>query len=490
MDDLRQNSSPRGWRGDGAPHLARSERMLHESAKPRSGSAVLFGGDGMGLSQRQAPRLLSRATSMKTLIRNGHLVDPKNKIDEPMDVLIENGLVKKVAKKISEKVDKEIDATEKVVCPGLIDLHVHLRQPGYEYKETIQTGLRAAVKGGFTGVCPMPNTNPIADRRSDMEFLMGEAKRLSLIRIWPVGAVTLKQEGAELTEFGELKKGGAVALSDDGRPISDSNILRRALEYSKKFDLVIMVHCQDEGLFCGGCMNEGFVSTKLGLAGIPVESESVEVARDIQLADLTGGRLHFCHISSKKSLDLIRQAKAQGSKVSAETCPHYFHLTDEAVLHYNTFAKMNPPLRTAEDVAAIKKSLKEGTLDAISTDHAPHSENEKNSEFDKAPFGIIGLETSLALSLKLVEEKVLTLSDLVRKMSLCPAEILKVDRGHLSEGAVADVTIFDPKEEWLVEKEKLESKSKNSPFLGWKLRGKASTVICDGRIVMKDGNLA
>lgn len=426
---------------------------------------------------------------MKILIKGGHVVDPKNKIDEVLDVFLENGRVKKVSKSILEKADKEINAKGKIVCPGLIDIHVHLRQPGYEYKENIESGLRAAVKGGFTGVCPMPNTNPVADRRSDMEFMIGEARRLNLINLWPVGAVTLKQEGKELTEFGELKKGGAKALSDDGRPIVDSSILRRALEYSKKFDLVIMVHCQDEALFCGGCMNEGFVSTKLGIPGIPVESESVEVARDIQLADLTGARLHFCHISSKKSLDLIRQAKAQGSKVTAETCPHYFHLTDEAVLRYNSNAKMNPPLRTTHDVEAVKKSLKDGTVDAISTDHAPHSESEKDSEFDHAPFGIIGLETSLALSLRLVEEKVLSLSELVRKMSLAPAEILKIDRGHLSEGAVADITLFDPNLEWTVDKDKFESKSKNSPFIGWKMKGRATDVICEGRLVMKEGEI-
>lgn len=424
---------------------------------------------------------------MKILIKNGHVVDPKNKIDEPMDVFVENDRIKKISKKISEKADKEIDAKGKMICPGLIDVHVHLRQPGFEYKETIETGLRAALKGGFTGVCPMPNTNPVADTRSDMEFAIGEARRVGLAQIWPVGAVTLRQEGKELTEFGELKKGGAAALSDDGHPISDSNILRRALLYAKKFDLVIMVHCQDEGLFCGGCMNEGFVSTNLGLLGIPVESESVEVARDIQLADLTGGRLHFCHISSKKSLELIRQAKAAGSKVTAETCPHYFHLTDETVLHYNTNAKMNPPLRTKDDVDAIKKALKDGTVDVISTDHAPHAESEKDVEFDKAPFGIIGLETSLALSLKLVEEKVLTMSGLVEKMSVTPARILKIDRGHLSEGAIADITIFDPNLEWVVEKEKLESKSKNSPFLGWKLKGKATDVFVAGKQVLKDG---
>lgn len=426
---------------------------------------------------------------MKIIIKNGQVVDPKNKFNDIADVLIENGKIKQIAKRISDKADKEIDAKGKVVCPGLIDVHVHLRQPGFEYKETIETGLRAAAKGGFTGVCPMPNTNPVADRRSDMEFMIGEAERLELINLWPVGAVTHRQEGKELTEFGELSKGGAMALSDDGRPITDSNILRRALLYSKKFDLVIMVHCQDEGLFCGGCMNEGFVSTKLGLPGIPVESESVEVARDIQLADMTGARLHFCHISSKKSLDLIREAKARGSKVTAETCPHYFHLTDEAVLNYNTFAKMNPPLRTKEDVDAIKKALKDNVIDVISTDHAPHTENEKDVEFDKAPFGIIGLETSLPLSLRLVEEKVLSLDDLVRKMSLKPAEILKVDRGHLSVGAVADITVFDPSLEWKVEKTQLESKSKNSPFLGWSMKGKATEVLVEGRIVLQNGKI-
>lgn len=422
---------------------------------------------------------------MKTLIKNGRLIDPKNKIDEALDVLVEDGRVKRVAKKI-EGAEKTIDAKGKIVCPGLIDLHVHLRQPGYEYKENIETGLRAALKGGFTGVCPMPNTNPVADRRSDVEFMTGEAARLGLVRLWPVGAVTLKQEGKELTEFGELKKGGVVALSDDGHPITDSSILRRALEYAKKFDLVIMAHCQDEALFCGGCMNEGLMSTRLGVPGIPAEAESVEVARDIQLADLTGGRLHFCHISSRKSLELIRQAKARGSRVTAETCPHYFHLTDDAVLHYNTNAKMNPPLRTAEDVDAIKKALKDGTIDAISTDHAPHSENDKDAEFDKAPFGIIGLETSLSLSLALVEEKILTFSELVRKMSTTPAEIIKADLGHLSEGAAADVTVFDAGLEWVVEKEKLESRSKNSPFLGWKLKGRATDVLVSGRHVLQN----
>ena len=426
---------------------------------------------------------------MKILIKGGHVVDPQNKIDGVSDVLIEKGLVKKVAKSIDDKADITLDAKGKYVTPGLIDMHVHLRQPGQEYKETIETGLRAAVKGGFTGVCPMPNTQPVADSRSDMEFLREEARRLGLAHLWPVGAVTARQEGKELTEFGELKKGGAVALSDDGHPISDSNILRRGLEYAKKFDLPILLHCQDEGLFCGGCMNEGLVSTKLGLPGIPAEAESVEVARDIHLAELTGGSVHFCHISSRKSLEIMREAKAGGSKFTAETCPHYFHLTDEAVLHYNTYAKMNPPLRTHEDVRAVKQALREGVLDAIATDHAPHTDNEKDVEFDQAPFGIIGLETSLPLSLALVREKILTIAELVQKMSLGPARILKLDRGHLTVGAPADVTVIDADLEWVVDKDELESKSKNSPFLGRKMKGKAVHVLCGGRIVMQEGKI-
>lgn len=423
------------------------------------------------------------------LIKGGRVVDPKSKLDAVSDVLIENGKISQVAKSITAKADETIDASGKVVTPGLIDLHVHFRQPGFEYKETIETGLRAAVKGGFTGVCPMPNTSPVGDRRSDMEFQLTEMRRLNLVRLWPVGAVTLKQEGKELTEFGELKKGGAIALSDDGHPISDSNILRRALEYAKKFNLPILIHAQDNGLFGCGCMNEGPISTRLGIPGIPVEAESIEVARDIQLADLTGGSLHFCHLSSAKSLELVRTAKARGSRVTAETCPHYFHLTDEAVLRYNTSAKMNPPLRAAEDVAAVRKALADGTLDAIATDHAPHSANDKDAEFDKAPFGIIGLETSLPLGLRLVEDKILTLTDLVRKMALAPAEILKIDRGHLTAGAPADVTVIDLAAEWTVEKDKLESKSKNSPFIGHKMKGRATHVVCDGRVVLKDGKI-
>ncbi len=424
------------------------------------------------------------------LIQNGRVVDPANKIDEVLDVLVENGRVSKVGKKLAAPAGAQtIDASNKVVTPGLIDVHVHFREPGFEYKEDLESGLRCAVKGGFTGVCPMPNTKPVIQTQAEVEFVLQKSKLFGMANVYPVAAVTRGQEGKELTEFGELKKGGVLALSDDGRPITDSNVMRRALEYSKKFDLVILVHCEDAGLFGCGCMNEGLVSTKLGLPGIPVECESIEVARDLQLADLTGGRLHFCHMSSKKSLDLIREAKKHGSKATAETAPHYWTLTDEAVLGYNTRAKMNPPLRTQEDMKAVKDALRDGTIDVIATDHAPHAEHEKNREFDKAPFGITGLETSLPLSLNLVREKVLTMSQLIEKMSLNPARILKIDRGTLSAGAVADITVFDPEREWTVDEKQFESKSKNSPFLGWKLKGRATEVLVGGKLVLRDSQI-
>ncbi len=426
---------------------------------------------------------------MKILIKNGRIIDPANGIDQKGDILVEHSKIREVlnVNGAGASADKTIDASGKIVCPGLIDIHVHFREPGFEHKEDIQSGLRAAVKGGFTGVCPMPNTKPVIETQADLEFVLRKSKSFGLANYFAVAAVTHGQEGKELTEFGELKKGGAVALSDDGHPIQNSEVMRRALEYSKKFDLVIMAHCEDKGLFGCGCMNEGFVSTKMGLPGIPVECESSEVARDIQLADLTQGRLHFCHISSRKSLDLIRDAKKRGSRITAETCPHYFTLTDEAVEGYNTNAKMNPPLRTHDDVAAIKAALKDGTIDAISTDHAPHGETEKDLEFDKAAFGIIGLETSLALALNLVREKVLTMTQLVERMSTNPAKILKIERGTLSKGATADITIFDADAEWVLKKEEIVSKSKNSPFLGAKLKGRATDVLVFGKHVFENG---
>lgn len=426
---------------------------------------------------------------MNLIVKGGRVIDPKNDIDDILDIVVENHKIVRLGKDIKADGMKVIDATGKLVVPGLIDIHVHFREPGFEYKEDLNSGLRSAVSGGFTGVCPMPNTKPVIQTQADVEFVMQKTKSLNLANIYPLAAVTRDQKGKELTEFGELKKGGVVGLSDDGHPIEDSNMMRRALEYAKKFDFVLMAHCEDRGLFGCGCMNEGVVSTKLGLHGIPSESESVEVARDIQLADLTGSKLHFCHMSSKKSLDLIRQAKKNGSHVTAETAPHYFTLTEDAVLNYNTRAKMNPPLRTAEDRNAVIEALRDGVIDVIATDHAPHSDSEKELEFERAPFGIIGLETALPLCLNLVREGVLSMRQLIEKMSLNPAGIINVDRGHLSEGAVADITIFDPDLEWVFEKKSIVSKSSNSPYLDQRMRGKATDVIVDGRIVMRNGKI-
>ncbi len=367
-------------------------------------------------------------------------MDPANMIDEVLDILVENGKVAKVGKKIEAAGARLLNAARKVIAPGRIDIPVHFREPGVEYKEDLESGLRCAVKGGFTGVCPMPNTKPVIQTQAEVEFVLQKSKLIGLAEVFPVAAVTRGQEGKELTEFGELKKGGVFALSDDGKPI-------------------------------------------------PVECESVEVARALQLAALTGGRLHFCHMSSKKSLDLIREAKKHGSTATAETAPHYWTLTDEAVLGYNTRAKMNPPLRRDEDVKAVKEALRDGTIDVIATDHAPHADHEKSREFDKAPFGITGLETSLALSLNLVREKVLTMSQMIDKMSRRPAEILKVARGTLSVGAAADITVFDPEAEWTVDEAGFESKSKNSPFLGWKLKGRATEVLVGGRVVLEGSKI-
>lgn len=424
------------------------------------------------------------------LLRGGRVVDPASRLDAVRDLRIENGRVSEIAERLNPKKDEEVfDASGKVVAPGLIDMHVHFREPGFEHKEDLHSGLRAAARGGFTAVAPMANTKPVIQSQADVEFIVHKSRNFKLGRILPVAAVTRNLEGKEITEFGELKKVGVVALSDDGHPIQDSNVMRRALEYAKKFDLVILAHCEDKGLFGCGCMNEGWVSTRLGLPGIPVECESVEVARDIQLTDLTGSRLHFCHMSSRKSLELIRQAKKTGSTVTAETAPHYFTLTDEAVSGYNTFAKMNPPLRLSSDIDAVKEALRDGTIDVIATDHAPHSASEKELEFERAPFGIIGLETSLALSLNLVREGVLTLSSLIEKMSLNPARILKIDRGTLAVGSAADITVFDVDVEWTFEAATLHSKSSNSPFLGWKLKGRATDVWVEGQRILEDGEV-
>ncbi len=418
---------------------------------------------------------------MTLLIKNGRIIDPANKVDEMLDILVSDGKIAKLGKPGSLPANSAevIDASGKLVVPGLIDLHVHLREPGYEYKETIATGTAAAKAGGFTAVCCMPNTSPVNDSRSVTEFILSQAAKKAAARVYPIGAITKGSKGEELAEMGELVEAGCVGISDDGRPVMSSGVMRRAMEYSKIFDIAVVSHCEDAGLAAKGVMNEGFVSTELGLRGIPNAAEDVMTGRDITLAELTGARLHICHVSTAGSVRLIREAKQRGVRVTAETCPHYFMLTDEAVRGYNTLVKMNPPLRTAEDVAAIKQGLKDGTLDAIATDHAPHGTDEKAVEFDAAPFGIVGLETSVGLSFKLVQEGVLSMPQLIERMSMTPGRIIK-NGGTLSTSAVADITIIDPNVEWTVKAAEFRSKSRNTPFEGWKLKGRAVQTIVGG----------
>lgn len=420
---------------------------------------------------------------MNILIKNGHVIDPANKVDEKLDVLVTDGKIAKLGKpgSLSDNSARVIDASGKLVVPGLIDMHVHLREPGFEYKETIATGTAAAKAGGFTSVCCMPNTNPVNDSRSVTEFILAQARNASA-RVFPIGAITKGSKGEELTEMAELHTAGCFAVSDDGRPVMNAAIMRRAMEYSKIFDLLVISHCEDSSLSDKGVMNEGVVSTELGLRGIPRSAEDVMTGRDISLAELTGCRLHIAHVSTAGSVRMVRDAKSRGVKVTAETCPHYFSLTEEAVRGYNTMAKMNPPLRTTDDVAAIKQGLKDGTIDVIATDHAPHALDEKSGEFDYAPFGVVGLETALGLTLRLVDEGALSLSEAVRKLTNNPASILKIGEGTLTAGSDADITIIDPNTEWTVDASQFKSKSKNTPFNGWKLRGRAVQAIVGGKV--------
>jgi dihydroorotase len=420
---------------------------------------------------------------MNILVINGRVIDPANKVDERLDVLVSDGKIAKLGKpgSLPESGAQVVDASNKLVMPGLIDMHVHLREPGFEYKETIATGTASAKAGGFTSVCCMPNTYPVNDNRSVTEFILSQAKEASS-QVFPIGAITKGSKGEELAEMAELHAAGCVAVSDDGKPVMNASIMRRALEYSKIFDILVISHCEDTTLSSKGVMNEGAVSTELGLRGIPRAAEDVMTSRDISLAELTGARLHIAHVSTAGSVRMIRDAKHRGIRVTAETCPHYFSLTEEAVRGYNTLAKMNPPLRTADDITAIKQGLKDGTIDVIATDHAPHAEDEKSGEFDYAAFGIVGLETAVGLTLKLVAEGTLSLAEAIRKLSTNPAIILKKGKGTLSEGVDADITVIDQDIEWTVTGAKFKSKSKNTPFDGWKLRGRAVHTIVGGKM--------
>ena len=421
---------------------------------------------------------------MSLLIKGGRVIDPSQKIDATLDILVENGRVKELGKGLAAPAGCEVlDATGKYVVPGLIDMHVHLRDPGLEYKEDIVSGTRAAAAGGFTSVCCMPNTKPVIDNKAVASYIISKAQEAGFCNVFPVGSITYGMNGERMAEMGELKEAGCVAVSDDGRPVSSAELMRRSLQYAAGIGIMVISHAEELSLVGEGVMNEGFTSTEIGLKGIPRVAEDIATARDVLLAEYTSSPLHIAHVSTSGSVRIIREAKARGVKVTCETAPHYFTLTDDAVRGYNTNAKMNPPLREAADVAAVKAGLKDGTIDCIATDHAPHHLDEKDVEFDAAMNGIIGLETSLPLSLQLVDEGVLTLAQLIEKMSCNPSAILGLGRGTLQSGSVADITLIDPAVDWCVEADNLASKSRNSPFLGWKVTGKASATVLAGKIV-------
>lgn len=422
------------------------------------------------------------------LLQNGRIIDPANGIDTQGDLLVAGGLVAGVfpggAPAAQVAGAEVVDATGKWIVPGLIDMHVHLREPGDEHKETIATGTRAAAAGGFTAVACMPNTRPVNDSEAVTAFILAKAQEGSA-RVYPVGAISREMKGEALAPLGELRRAGVVAVTDDGRPVGNSQLMRRAMEYGANHELLVISHAEEMSLSENGVMNEGPLATRLGLRGIPHIAEEIMVYRDLALACYTGRPVHIAHVSTREAVDLIRRAKAQGCRVTAETAPHYFSLTEAAVDRYNTRAKMNPPLRTAADVAAIRQGLADGTLDAIATDHAPHSELEKEVEFDLAANGIIGLESSLPLGLVLVREGLVTPARLVELMSTNPARILGVAGGTLSPGAAADVTVIDPEARFVFSEADLASKSRNSPFLGWEMQGRAVLTLLAGRVTFR-----
>lgn len=418
------------------------------------------------------------------ILQNGRVIDPLSGRDEVDDLWLKNGMIVSSSKKIPSGVTC-FDLTGKWIVPGLIDMHVHLREPGQEYKETIETATLAAAAGGFTAVACMPNTKPVNDNATVTRYILEKAAHC-LSRVYPVGAISRESKGDGLADYGEMKEAGVIALTDDGVPVVDSQLMRRALEYAKSHDLLVMSHSEEIALSRNGCMNEGAVSTRLGLRGIPTAAESIMVYREIALAELTGAKMHIAHVSCEASLELIRHAKKKGLPVTAETAPHYFTLTDEAVGGYNTHAKMNPPLRSEQDRQAVRRALADGTLDAIATDHAPHTILEKEVEFNNAANGIIGLETALSLSLCLFHEGLISANRLVELMSCSPAKILGVQGGRLAVGDLADITVIDPERLYTFSAETCRSKGRNTPFDGWQFRGKAALTIMGGRVTYND----
>lgn len=422
------------------------------------------------------------------LLRGGRVLDPSTGLDEVGDVLLRDGKVEHAGAPLGEvRRDGdlvEVDCSGHVVSPGFVDVHCHLREPGREDVETIATGARAAAAGGFTAVCAMPNTDPVTDNQAAVGFIIRQAQRANAARVYPIGAISVGQKGEALAEFGEMIGAGAVAVSDDGKPVASAQLMRTALEYARAFNIPVADHCEEPTLARGGAMNEGIVSARLGLKGIPDEAEEIMVIRDILLSRRTGGHVHLCHMSTRGSVELIRWGKERGIRVTAEVCPHHISLTEDAVEGYNTNAKMNPPLRTAADVEALQQAVRDGTIDLVATDHAPHHYDEKEREFSDAPNGIVGLETALAvLVTHLVTPGIIDYATLVEKMSCAPARIFNLPGGTLRKGSVADVTVFDPAEAWLVEPAAFLTKGRNSPYAGRTLTGRTRCTIVDGRIV-------
>ena len=422
------------------------------------------------------------------LLRGGRILDPSQQLDEVGDVLLSGGVVEAVGRLGEVRRDgnelETIDCAGRVVSPGFIDVHCHLREPGREEVETIASGARAAAAGGFTAVCAMPNTDPVTDNQAAVGFILSQARRAAAARVYPIGAISIGEKGETLAEFGEMVGAGAVAVSDDGKPVVSAQLMRTALEYARTFGIPVADHCEEPTLAAGGAMNEGITSARLGLRGIPAEAEEIMAIRDMLLARLTGGHIHLCHMSTRGSVDLIRWGKERGINVTAEVCPHHLSLTEEAVEGYDTNAKMNPPLRTLADVEALQAAVKDGTIDVIATDHAPHHYDEKEREFADAPNGIIGLETALAVNLTwLVHSGIIALPLLVERMSCAPARLFKLPGGTLRKGAIADVTVFDPDAVWTVDPTRFASKGRNTPYTGLELRGLVALTVVDGRVI-------
>ena len=424
------------------------------------------------------------------LLKGGRLIDPSQKLNEIGDLLVSDGVVEAIGRIGDVRRDGDaletIDCTGRVVSPGFVDVHCHLREPGREEVETIASGARAAAAGGFTAVCAMPNTDPVTDNQAAVGFIISQAKKAGGARVYPIGAISIGEMGETLAEFGEMVGAGAVAVSDDGKPVVSAQLMRTALEYARTFGIPVADHCEEPTLAAGGAMNEGIVSARLGLRGIPAEAEEIMAIRDILLARLTGGHIHLCHMSTKGSVELIRWGKERGINVTAEVCPHHLSLTEDAVEGYNTNAKMNPPLRTARDVEALQEAVKDGTIDVIATDHAPHHYDEKEREFANAPNGIIGLETALAVNLTwLVHRNIVDVPMLVERMACAPARLFKLPGGTLRKSVIADITVFDPDVAWTVDASKFRSKGRNTPYAGMELRGMVECTIVGGRTVYR-----